>query len=181
MLKIETLMDQGKAAQRASEEGPTTAFESEERRLRQFVAIYAIGCTLGPDTWISDVQKRRVVTVLQLVGQHASQYSGSLQGCSTCLSLEQALLALAAYGMPLGANGCQHIIGASHLAHAQDYLAGAVHKVSVPISLIHRISRWPEDASCESRCVAEFRSRIGWFGVPELFSTEAAERDDPWI
>lgn len=181
MTESDSVLEEGTVVHTQDKVVLMPGFESEEHRLRQFVGLYAIACTVGPDTWISDVRKRRVATVLQLLGQHASRYSGGLQGCSSCISLEQALLALAAYGMPLEANGCRHIIGASHTAHAQDYLAGAVHKVTVPISFIHRISRWPDEASCSLKCVGEFRCRIGRFGIPELFSTEAAERGDAWI
>lgn len=181
MLKTKNLTEEWNVVQRAGERTLTPAFESEEHRLRQFVAMYAIGCTLGSNTWIWDVQKRRVVTVLQLVGQHASQNSGGLQCCCTCVALEQALMALAAYGMPLEASGCQHIIGASHTGHAEDDLAGAVHQVGLPVSFIHRTSKWPDDPLCSLKCVAEFRSGMERFGLRELACAEIGERSNACI
>lgn len=181
MLKTKNLTEEWNVVQRAGERTLTPAFESEEHRLRQLVSMYAIGCTLGSNTWIWDVKKCRVVTVLELVGQHASQNSGGLQRCSTCVALEHALMALAAYDMPSEANGCRHIIGASHAKHGEDHLAGAVHQVSLAITFIHRTTPSPDNNSCSLKCVGEFRYRIERFGVGVLALTDAGERSNAWV
>ena len=170
-----SVMHQCKVVQRPREEALTTAFESEERRLRQLVAMYTIGCRLGLNTWSWDVQKPRVVNITYLAGQHATQDSEELQRCRSCAALKQVLLNLAAYGIPPEGNGCQHMIGASRAEHAQDDLAGAVHQVSLPVVFIHRTVPSKDD-SCSFKCAVEFRSHLQRFGVRELVATEIGDR-----
>ena len=165
MLNTRSVMDQCDAAESARPEALTGLSESREGQLRAVVEMHAISLQLRPNTWIWDVQKRRAVTVAYVIGQHVRD-SQQLQHCNRCAALGQALLDLASYAVPSQGDRCQHIIGTTGAEHGQDDLAGAVHRVSLPVIFIHRSASFNEE-SCSLQCVAEFRSFLQRLGVRE--------------
>lgn len=165
MLNTGTVMDRCDAAESVRQEGLTRLAESQQVRQRAIIETYAISLQIRPNTWIWDVQKRRTVTVAYVIGQHVPD-SQPLHRCNWCAALGHGLVDLMSSAVPSPGSCCQHMIGTTGAGHGQDLLAGAVHRVSLPVIFIHRSASSNEEF-CSLQCVAEFRSFLQRLGVRE--------------
>lgn len=159
------LIDHKTAVQEARGEALTSLFDLEVSRLRAIVRKYIINCTLGPSTWFWDVRKRRVVTVVYLVGQHSTPEADSTECCWTCAALQHVLPVVASFGLSPEVSSCQRIIGACRRQRTRDSRATEVDEVWMPIVFVHRKGTPPNGESCELKCIATFRSLMEQIGV----------------
>lgn len=141
--------------------------------LSAVVELHDVRVIMLADTCLWDVQKRRTVTVAQLVGRHPFN-SQPLQGCSECKTIERALRSLASCALPPQGDCCQHATGATRARQIKDDLSEMAHQVALPIILIHRTASRTDESAV--KCVAEFRAYLQCFGVRELNYAETSDR-----
>lgn len=139
--------------------------------LSDAVELYGIYVRPVTNYRVWDVWKRRLVTVIELVGTHPLD-SRQHQHCPRCAVIKQTLRELVFFALPPQGGCCQHIIAAFR---TEDDLSAREHRITLPLILIHRTAAHADD-SPGGKCVGEFRSHLQWFGVCEPIYEAIADR-----